>query len=63
MPFIYSPMLLILAILIIAKMFKNYNTIEKLFNIIPLKGEILYLQWKKNILNITFFGGVFAKQK
>ena len=42
-PLIYSPMLLILAMLIAAKVFKDYDTIEELLNIVLLKGEIFYL--------------------
>ncbi|XTI85112.1 hypothetical protein V2W45_1230999, partial [Cenococcum geophilum] len=42
-PLIYSPILLILAILITVKVFRDYNTIKELLNIVPPKGEILYL--------------------
>jgi len=43
MPFIYSPILLILVILIIVKAFRDYNIIKQLLNIIPPEGEMLYL--------------------
>jgi len=36
-------MLLILAMLIIVKAFRDYNIIEELLNIVLLKGEMLYL--------------------
>ena len=36
-------MLLILAIFIIIKVFRDYNIIEKLFDIVLPKGEMLYL--------------------
>ena len=36
-------MLLILAILIIVKVFRDYNTIKELLNIVPLEGEMFYL--------------------
>ncbi|OCK96885.1 uncharacterized protein K441DRAFT_549886, partial [Cenococcum geophilum 1.58] len=42
-PLIYSPMLLILAMLIVAKAFRDYNIIKELLNIVPPKGEMLYL--------------------
>lgn len=37
-------MLLILAILIAAKAFRDYNTIKELLDIVPLEEEILHLQ-------------------
>ena len=43
MPLIYSPILLILAILIIAKVFRDYDIIKELLNIVLLEGEMLYL--------------------
>jgi hypothetical protein len=43
MPLIYSPILLILAILIIVKAFRDYDTIKELLNIVLLEGEMLYL--------------------
>jgi len=43
MPLICNPMLLILAMLITAKAFRDYDTIKELLNIVPLEGEILYL--------------------
>jgi len=36
-------MLLILAMLITVKAFRDYNTIKELLDIVLLKGEILYL--------------------
>jgi len=36
-------MLLILAILIAVKAFRDYNTIKELLNIVPPEGEMLYL--------------------
>jgi hypothetical protein len=36
-------MLLILAILIAAKAFRDYNIIKQLLNIVPLEEEMLYL--------------------
>jgi hypothetical protein len=36
-------MLLILAMLIIVKAFRDYNTIKELLNIVLLEGEMLYL--------------------
>jgi len=36
-------MLLILAILIAVKAFKNHNTIKELLNIVLPEGEMLYL--------------------
>ena len=62
-PLIYSPILLILAMLITAKVFRDYNTIKELLNIVLLKGEMFHLQWKESILNISFFKSISIKQK
>jgi len=56
-------MLLILAILITAKAFRDYNTIEELLDIVPLEGEILHLQWKESVLNTPFFKSMSIRQK
>ena len=56
-------MLLILAMLITAKAFRDYNTIKQLLNIVPLKGEMLYLQWEESMLNTPFFKSMSARQK
>ena len=42
-PLIYSPILLILAILIAARAFRDYDTIKELLNVVLPEGEILYL--------------------
>ena len=44
MPFIYNLILLILAMLIMAKVFRDYNTIKELLNIVLPEKEMLYLQ-------------------
>jgi len=36
-------MLLILAMLIAAKVFRDYNTIKELLDIVPPEGKMLYL--------------------
>jgi Protein of unknown function (DUF3435) len=61
MPLICSPMLLILAMLIAAKAFRDYNTIEELLDIVPPEGEMLYLQWKESVLNTPFFKSMSAR--
>ena len=43
MPLICNSMLLILAMLIAAKAFRDYDTIEELLNIVPPEEEMLYL--------------------
>jgi len=60
-PLIYSPILLILAILIAAKAFRDYNTIKELLNIVLPEGEMLYLQWKESVLNTPFFKSMSAR--
>ena len=54
-------MLLILTIFITIKVFRDYNTIKELFNIILLKGEIFYLQWKESVFNMPFFKSMSAR--
>lgn len=43
-PLICNLMLPILAILIAAKAFRDYDTIKELLNIVPPEEEMLYLQ-------------------
>ena len=43
MPLIYNLMLLILAMFIAVKAFRDYNTIEELLNLVLLEEEMLYL--------------------
>ena len=43
MPFIYNLILLILAMLIMAKVFRDYNTIKELLNIVLPEDKILHL--------------------
>ncbi|OCK93213.1 uncharacterized protein K441DRAFT_566606, partial [Cenococcum geophilum 1.58] len=61
MPLIYNPILLILAMLVVIKAFRDYDTIKELLNIVPLEGEMLYLQWKESILNTPFFKSISVR--
>jgi hypothetical protein len=48
-------MLFILAILVAKGAFKDYKTIEELFNLVLPNKEIYYLQWNRDVLNLPFF--------
>ncbi|KAL8296236.1 hypothetical protein RB600_001635 [Gaeumannomyces tritici] len=55
LPLICNAMLPILAILIAAKAFRDYDTIESLLSIQPPESEMVQLQWKESILDQPFF--------
>ena len=59
MPLTCSPMLMLIA----AKAFRDYDTIEELLDIVPPEGEMLHLQWKEGVLNTPFFKSMSARQK
>jgi hypothetical protein len=47
-------MLPILAILIAARAFSGYNTLEDLLALEPSDGEMIHLQWKDSMLEEPF---------
>jgi hypothetical protein len=53
-------MLFILAILVAKGAFRDYKTIEELFNIIPPNGEMRHLQWDRNVVRQPFFESISA---
>ncbi|KAL8396616.1 hypothetical protein RB594_003623 [Gaeumannomyces avenae] len=61
-PLICNAMLPILAILIAAKAFRDYNTIEDLLGIEPPESEMVHLQWKENILDQPFFKSMSSRR-
>ncbi|KAM9874786.1 hypothetical protein VDGL01_11107 [Verticillium dahliae] len=62
MPLICNPMLPILAILIASKAFKDYDTIDDLLSIPPPpEGEMVALQWKKEVLDSPFFKSMSSR--
>ena len=56
-------MLPILAMLIAAKAFRDYDTIEELLDIVLPEEEMLYLQWKESVLSTPFFKSMSAREK
>lgn len=54
MPLICNAMLPILAILIAARAFSGYNTLEDLLALEPSDGEMIHLQWKDSMLEEPF---------
>lgn len=63
MPLICNSMLPILAMLIAAKAFRDYDTIEELLDIVPPEEEMLHLQWKESVLGTPFFKSMSAREK
>lgn len=62
MPLICNAMFPILAILIAAKTFRDYNTIEDLLALEPSEGEMVHLQWKTSILDQPFFKSMSSRR-
>ncbi|KAF4627340.1 hypothetical protein G7Y89_g10811 [Cudoniella acicularis] len=54
-PLFCQPMLFILAILVAKGAFRDYRTIEELFNLVPPDEEMYPLQWDKNVVDLPFF--------
>ena len=48
-------MLFILAILVAKRAFRDYRTIEELFDLVPPDEEMYHLQWDKNVVDLPFF--------
>ncbi|KAK7398162.1 hypothetical protein QQX98_012469 [Neonectria punicea] len=61
MPLICNAMLPILAILIAAKAFSGYDTIEDLLALEPSEGEMIHLQWRDSILEQPFFKSMSSR--
>ena len=61
MPLICNAMLPILAILIAAKAFSGYDTIEDLLALEPSEGEMIHLQWRDSILDQPFFKSMSSR--
>ncbi|KND89402.1 hypothetical protein TOPH_06078, partial [Tolypocladium ophioglossoides CBS 100239] len=62
MPLICNAMLPILAILISAKAFSGYDTIEDLLALEPSEGEMMHLQWRDSILDEPFFKSMSSRR-
>jgi Protein of unknown function (DUF3435) len=50
-----NPILIYLAIFIAKNAFRDYKTMDELFDIEPLSEEMYQLQWDPKILDIPFF--------
>ncbi|KAK7422901.1 hypothetical protein QQZ08_009350 [Neonectria magnoliae] len=61
MPLICNAMLPILAILIAAKAFSGYDTIEDLLALEPSEGEMIHLQWRDSILEQPLFKSMSSR--
>lgn len=62
MPLVCNAMLPILAILISAKAFSGYDTIEDLLALEPLEVEMMHLQWIASILEELFFKSMSSRR-
>ncbi|EXJ88025.1 hypothetical protein A1O1_04952 [Capronia coronata CBS 617.96] len=57
----FNPMLPFLARLLVHGAFRDYDTIEELFGIIPPDDEMLQLHWKDEVLDTPFFKAQSSK--
>jgi hypothetical protein len=48
-------MLFVLAILVAKGAFRDYRTIEELFDLVPPDEEMYHLQWNRDVLDLPFF--------
>ncbi|EJT68897.1 hypothetical protein, variant [Gaeumannomyces tritici R3-111a-1] len=62
MPLICNAMLPMLAILIAAKAFRDYDTLKDFLDIKPPEGEMVHLRWKDSILDQPFFKSMSARK-
>lgn len=62
MPLICNAMLPILAILIAARAFSGYDTLEELLALEPEEGEMMHLQWRDSILEEPFFKSMSSRR-
>ncbi|KAH8799672.1 hypothetical protein F5884DRAFT_113557 [Xylogone sp. PMI_703] len=61
LPLFCQPLLFILAILIAKRAFKDYETVEELFSLVPPDGEMYPLQWSERVVDQPFFESMSAR--